>query len=247
MHALIALTPSWMQALIPEFEMALQGVRHAGVGRMAVSRRVAVPCCAAKPAVQHQQAPTTREGGSVASQLLAAGLALSLSLGGVSSAMAASQYNSLADITRSSFAFVDEDKNGVITKDELLRTSQAVAEDVEFIVPEESQLDFAMKLFDLNQDGTLTTDELLASIALDGAVGETEIDADVVAVFDKDNDGFVSLREFKAGVPPLGPGGEAAKEYIFRRVDGLVDANDKLDTEEFANALTLMRTAVLGY
>jgi hypothetical protein len=41
----------------------------------------------------------------------------------------------------------------------------------------------------------------------------------------------VTLREFKAGVPPLGPNGEAAKEYIFARVDSLVDGNNKLDTQ----------------
>lgn len=43
--------------------------------------------------------------------------------------------------------------------------------------------------------------------------------------------GFVTLREFKAGVPPLGPGGEAAKEYIFNRVDQLVNADSKLDQQ----------------
>ncbi len=41
----------------------------------------------------------------------------------------------------------------------------------------------------------------------------------------------MTLREFKAGVPPLGPGGEAAKEYIFNRVDQLVNADSKLDQQ----------------
>lgn len=38
------------------------------------------------------------------------------------------------------------------------------------------------------QDGTLTTDELLSAIALDGAVSDDAIDKDVVSVFDKDGD-----------------------------------------------------------
>ncbi|GLC41405.1 hypothetical protein PLESTB_001014700 [Pleodorina starrii] len=215
--------------------MALQSLRGVAVGRTPASaQRRTVSCCAVNPR-------------PVASHLLAAGLAIGMSLSATPALAAAPQFNSLADIVRSSFEFVDENKDGVITKQELLRTSKAVAEDVEFMLPDESQLDFAMKLFDLNQDGTLATDELLASIALDGAVGDDAIDADVVRVFDKDGDGFVSLREFKAGVPPLGPNGEAAKEYIFTRVDQVVDGDSRLDTQEFANALTLMRTTVLGY
>ncbi|KAG2499628.1 hypothetical protein HYH03_002567 [Edaphochlamys debaryana] len=183
---------------------------------------------------------------AVGQQAAAVLAAAALTLGGASPAMAA-EFNSLADIVRPQFAFVDENKDGVISKQELLRTSKQVAEDVDFLIPEESQIDFAMKLFDLNQDGTLTTDELLASIALDGAVSDDSLDADVVKVFDRDNDGFVTLREFKNGVPPLGPNGEAAKEYIFTRVDQVVDGNSKLDTQEFANALVLMRAAILGY
>lgn len=43
--------------------------------------------------------------------------------------------------------------------------------------------------------------------------------------------GYVTLREFKSGVPPLGPNGEAAKEYIFGRVDSVVDGDGKLDPQ----------------
>ena len=39
------------------------------------------------------------------------------------------------------------------------------------------------------------------------------------------------MREFKAGVPQLGPNGEAAKEYIFARVDQVVDGDSRLDTQ----------------
>lgn len=218
---------------------AARASRPNGACRLIVRAQQQQP---SRPAVQQQ----------VASQVLAAGLALGISLTAVpvvapQPAVAASQYSSLADIVRKDFAFVDEDKNGIITKDELLRTSKTVAEDIDFMIPSDEQLDFTMKLFDLNQDGTLSTDELLASIALDGAVGDDAVDADVVSVFDKDGDGYVTLREFKSGVPPLGPNGEAAKEYIFGRVDSVVDGDGKLDPQEFANALVILRTAVLGY
>jgi hypothetical protein len=62
---------------------------------------------------------------------------------------------------------------------------QSVAEDVGFMAPPDDRLDFALRLFDLNQDGRVSTDEMLSSLALDGAVGEEGLDADVLAVFDK--------------------------------------------------------------
>ena len=37
--------------------------------------------------------------------------------------------------------------------------------------PSEVQLAFTLRLFDLNQDLTLTTDEMLTSLALDAVVG----------------------------------------------------------------------------
>jgi hypothetical protein len=105
--------------------MALQGLRGVGVSRMPASaqRRVAT-CLAVNPRVQQQQTPiSSADRPAIASHLLAAGLAIGISLT-ASPVMAAPQYNSLADIVRTSFGFVDENKDGVITKEELLRTSK---------------------------------------------------------------------------------------------------------------------------
>lgn len=186
---------------------------------------------------------------SLASRVLGAGVAVGLSLGmaiSCSPALAA-EPSSLADLTRPQFEFVDADKDGVISREEIQQTSKEVAAEVDFMLPDQPQLDFAMKLFDLDANGTLTAEELYTSLALDGAVSEDALDEGVWKVFDRNSDGKVDMREWKAGLPALGPGGDAAKEYVFTRVDGLVDGNAKLDQQEFANALTMTRVMVMGY
>ena len=60
-------------------------------------------------------AAAARPSQQLASQALAAGLALGITLSGAP-ALAASPYSSLADIVRPQFAFVDEDKNGAHLK-----------------------------------------------------------------------------------------------------------------------------------
>lgn len=44
-------------------------------------------------------------------------------------------------------------QDGVINKDELLRTTQDYAEEIEFTIPSDDTMAFSLKLFDLNQDG----------------------------------------------------------------------------------------------
>lgn len=187
----------------------------------------------------------------MASQLLAAGLAVGLTFGMPAvlapPAHAAAEFASLADIVRPSFGFVDANEDGIITKEELQQTSKAVATEIDFMLPGEQQLDFAMRLFDLDQDGRLTAEELLTSVALDGAVSEDALDEAVWKVFDRNADGAVDAGEWRAALPPLGPGGEGAKEYVFGRVDRLVGSSGKLGQQDFANALTLLRVSVLGY
>ena len=46
-----------------------------------------------------------------------------------------------------------------------------VSEEEGMAQPSEVQLAFTLRLFDLNQDLTLTTDEMLTSLALDAVVG----------------------------------------------------------------------------
>ncbi len=45
-----------------------------------------------------------------------------------------------------------------------------VSEEEAMAQPTDAQLAFTMRLFDLDQNGTLTTDEMLTSLALDAVV-----------------------------------------------------------------------------
>lgn len=242
--------------------MALRGLQiqrsacaaAASSSRCASAQRVVVACStSARTAAASQQPQQQRQGERqqppLASQLLAAGLAAGLAFGlpAVPPARAAEQFASLADIVRPSFAFVDANKDGIITKEELQQTSKEVASEIDFMLPGEQQLDFAMRLFDLDQDGRLTAEELLTSVALDGAVSEDALDEAVWKVFDRNADGAIDVSEWRGALPPLGPGGEGIKEYTFGRVDRLVGAGGRLGQQDFANALTLLRISVLGY
>lgn len=76
----------------------------------------------------------------------------------------------------------------------------------------DGQLEFSLKLFDLNQDGTLTAEEMLRSLALDGAVSEDAVDAGVFDVFDANRNGRVDAGEWQRALGDLGASGEGAKK-----------------------------------
>lgn len=82
---------------------------------------------------------------------------------------------------------------------------------------------------------------------MDAGIGDEAIDEDFYAVFDKDKNDKISLEEFKAGWGDIGPNGEAVKEYCFKRVDRLAQANGELSLEDFFNAANIIRSTVLGY
>mmetsp|Transcript_36040 Transcript_36040/g.80221 ORF Transcript_36040/g.80221 Transcript_36040/m.80221 type:complete len:243 (+) Transcript_36040:110-838(+) len=238
----------------------LAGQRVGLPRRLAASNRASrsvVSCVASSSKQQPQQQPQAeqrqqQQGKPLLSALLgagvAAGLTLSMLSGAVPEPAQAAKFNTLADILRSDLSFIDANSDGVITEDELIKMSNTVAELDELTPPPIEALDFTLKLFDLNMDGTLTTDEMLTAMVLDAAVSEDAVDADVVSVFDKNNDGFVTQAEWDAPFGDLdGQQGETVKNYVFKKVDGLVHHDGKLDTTELGEALTLVRTLVLGY
>ncbi|PNH03100.1 hypothetical protein TSOC_010884 [Tetrabaena socialis] len=126
-------TVAFRRSKDPMAQRALQG-RLRGASQPSSARR---PTDWGQPfsRAQPQQQPRTEQP-QLASQLLAAGVALGITLGGfgaVQPAVAATAaaaptaaFTSLADIMRSNYAFVDEDKNGVITKEELVKQSQSL-------------------------------------------------------------------------------------------------------------------------
>lgn len=181
---------------------------------------------------------------TMASMGAAAAVALTLL---ASPAVSAAELNTLADVMRPQFEFVDANKDGLIDLKELQQISRSVSEEEGMALPNESQLAFTLKLFDLNQDGQLTTDEMLTSLALDAVVSEDAVDEDAVKVFDKNGDGLVERADWSGPFGDMGADGEVVKGYIFERVDRLFDGDNKLNTTELGNALNLVRTIALGY
>lgn len=69
---------------------------------------------------------------------------------------------SLADVTRGEFeALADPNKDGKVTKEEISGVSKKFGEEEGLPLPDNEQLDFSLRLYDLNQDGDLATEELL--------------------------------------------------------------------------------------
>uniref|UniRef100_A0A383V5T2 EF-hand domain-containing protein n=1 Tax=Tetradesmus obliquus TaxID=3088 RepID=A0A383V5T2_TETOB len=200
-----------------------------------------------RPAQQQQQqhSPVQRLGNAAAAAAL--GVSLCLVPMGCDAARAAAQPQQLADLLREEFGFVDSDKDGLISKSELQSLVKNVSTEANLPLVEGDQLDFSMKLFDLNQDGKLTTEELLRALVLDGAVAEDAVDADVYNVFDRNANGTIEQEEFRAGLGDVGSNGDAAKDFVYGRVDRLSDSGGHLNSSAFGNALVLMRAVLLGY
>ncbi|KAI8462255.1 MAG: kinase-like protein [Monoraphidium minutum] len=194
---------------------------------------------------QHeQQAHAQRQ--QLKAALGAAALSVGLLLAPVQPAHAAAPQG-LADLVRADFGFIDADQDGVISRDDLRAFNAGLTAEEGVPAIGDGQLDFSLRLFDLNQDGTLTSEELLRSLALDGAVDEDAVDSGVFKVFDYNNNGRVDAAEWQRGLGDLGAQGEGAKTYIFDRVDRLTSSNQQLDTSDFGTALILARTIILGY
>jgi len=201
--------------------------------------------CAATP--QGKQAAGSNWHHQIAAGALAAALFLQ-----TPEHVQAAEIRSLADLTRSEFSFVDQNKDGVISLEEMAGLARQVAQEEEFDEPGPELLAFSQRMFDLNQDGTTTTDEMLTSLALSNAVSEEtgEVDTDAIKMFDKDGDGLIMRRDWSPPFGDMGVSGNELKNYTFDRVDflsGPEGPDGKLSVQEIGQALTLMRTQVMGY
>jgi hypothetical protein len=63
----------------------------------------------------------------------------------------------------------------------------------------------------------------------------------------RNRNGLIDQSEFRAGLGDLGPQGDAAKDFVFDRVNRTSQSNGQLDLTNFGNALLLARTMILGY
>lgn len=203
-------------------------------------------------AAQQTKATTPAQFLKKAALIACEGTAVTALLLGCVTTPALAAQSTLADVVRQEFAIlqqIDNNKDGIVTKSEIIEFAKKTAEDEYFPLPSEDQLDFTMRVFDLNQDNKLTMDELLSSIALDRALDEDDnvVTEAVFKVFDKNNDGGISQAEFRATLGDLGPNGEELKDYIYQRENMISAGNRSFDNVQLANALTMTRTAVLGY
>jgi hypothetical protein len=147
------------------------------------------------------------------------------------------------------YLFADADQDGRVTSKELARAADAAARDAGLPALPEGAPGFAARLYDLDGDGLLTTDELLRAMALDAAVdGDAgRLDAGVLRVFDRDRSGGVTRSEWREALGPV-QGGDAVSDAVFSRAEVLSDARDgQLAPEALAAALTAMRAVLLGY
>lgn len=103
----------------------------------------------------------------------------------------------------------------------------------------------AYRLFDLNQDGAVTKEEALRSLALEAATHDaTGTTARAVfTAFDADGNGRVDAAEWDAGLGDLGPSGAPLKRFIFERADLLSGSRGRLGAGAFGPALGLAREA----
>lgn len=207
--------------------------------RAAVRPRTALVCNASRSS----QTPLHQSLLSAASATL---LSAALTLAPAPLALA-EEFKTIADVVRADFIFVDGNKDGVVSQEELKELSKQLADEQDMPTADPTQLEFTYKLFDLNQDGKLTTEEVLRSIALDGAVDDDAVDESVFEVFDRNKDQKVDRGEWVAALGDFGPNGDGFKQYVFTRVDHLTESQGKLDINEFATALVVVRTAALGY
>jgi hypothetical protein len=74
----------------------------------------------------------------------------------------------------------------------------------------------------------------------------TNTAAAAAAAFRNDN-GTIEQDEFRQGLGDIGSNGDAAKDFVYGRVDRLSDSGGHLNSSAFGNALVLMRAVLLGY
>jgi Ca2+-binding EF-hand superfamily protein len=201
-----------------------------------------------------QQQPTPSARFASAAAAFAASVSLLLSAPAVvlpppaaAASSSSQQLSPLADLVAADYSFIDADDDGVITAADLRSFNEALSAGGELPALADGQLEFTLRLFDLNEDGRCSKEELLRSLVLDGAVSDDAVDASVVRAFDANKNGKVDAREWERGVGDLGPAGGPAARYIFGRVDRLTSSNGELDASDFGTALVLLRTTVLGY
>lgn len=63
----------------------------------------------------------------------------------------------------------------------------------------------------------------------------------------RNQNGTIEQAEFREALGDIGSNGDAAKDFVYSRVDSLSSSEGHLNSSAFGNALVLMRAVLLGY
>lgn len=63
----------------------------------------------------------------------------------------------------------------------------------------------------------------------------------------RNSNNTIEKEEFRDTLGDVGSNGDAAKDFVYNRVDHLSGSEGHLNTGAFGNALVLMRAVLLGY
>jgi len=154
----------------------------------------------------------------------------------------------LAALMADDYLFADADADGRVSPTELASAAAQMGREAGLPALPDTAPDFAARLYDLDGDGELTTDEMLRAMALDAAVDNEagRLDGGILRAFDADGSGGVSRAEWVGALGPV-QGGEAVAGAVFARADLLTGARGQLAPEGLAAALTAARALLLGW
>merc|ERR1712236_194171 len=133
---------------------------------------------------------------------------------------------------KEAFDEFDTDKSGTISPDELLGVLRAMGQN-----PTEDELLNLVMEVDIDGNGTIEFEEFLSMMKK--KAGEVDEEADLreaFKIFDRDKDGFISMKELKKVASMLGTmlTKEELDEFM---AEADADGNGKLDYDEFVKML----------
>ncbi|OWF37073.1 calmodulin-like [Mizuhopecten yessoensis] len=138
---------------------------------------------------------------------------------------------------REAFNMFDKDGSGNITIEEMVTVMRELELDNS---PSEEKLTAELHAMDTNKDGTIDFDEFLATIKKTTETTETREQElrDCFKLFDKDDKGYLTLKELKHILQDLGKNSFTDEEVNELIKEGDVNEDGHLDYDEFVKLLT---------
>jgi len=135
---------------------------------------------------------------------------------------------------KEAFDEFDKDGSGTISTKELLGVMRSMGQN-----PTEDELLALVMEVDINGDGTIDFDEFLGMMKNKANEADQESDLrDAFKIFDRDNNGYIDMKELKQVATMLGTTlTKDEVEEFMREAD--VDGNGKLDYDEFVKMMLM--------